>query len=125
MKRILMMAALMTMGLVGGGCGSASYQSISQEEAHERMGKPGVLVLDVREPGEYKEGHIPGAVLFPLGTISEKTAAEVIPAKDTEVLVYCRSGVRAKKGAQKLADLGYTRVREFGGILTWTYEVEK
>lgn len=124
MKKMMAMAGAVAAGLVCGGCG-VDFQSISQEEAHTEMAKPGVLVLDVREPSEYQDGHIPGAVLFPVGTIAEKTAAEKIPAKDTEVLVYCRSGVRAKKGAQKLADLGYTDVREFGGIMTWPYEIEK
>ncbi len=124
MKKMMAMAGVMAAGLACGGCG-ADFQSISQEEAHAEMARPGVVVLDVREPAEYKEGHIPGAVLFPVGTIAEKTAAEHIPSKDTEVLVYCRSGVRAKKGAQKLADLGYKDVREFGGIMTWTYEIEK
>ena len=81
--------------------------------------------MDVREQSEYNEGHVPGAVLLPVGTISEETAAAVIENKDTVVLVYCRSGNRSKTAAQALADLGYTQVYEFGGIRDWPYEVEK
>ena len=69
-------------------------------------------------------GHIPGAVLLPVGTIDEDTAAEVIPEKDSTVLVYCRSGNHSKTASSKLADLGYTNIYEFGGINTWPYETE-
>lgn len=125
MKKIWMMACLLALGVTTGcmGSGSTSYQSISPEEAKARMGDAGAVVIDVREPAEYKEGHIPGARLLPLGTIDGKTAAAVIPDKGTEVLVYCRSGVRSRKGAEKLAALGYENVSEFGGILQWPYEV--
>ena len=82
------------------------------------------LILDVREQDEYDGGHIPGAVLLPLGSISEESAARVIPEKDTTVLVYCRSGSRSKKAAKALAELGYTGIYEFGGIRTWTYGIE-
>lgn len=125
MKKIWMTACLLALGVTTGcmGSGSAAFQSISPEEAKARMGEAGTVVIDVREPAEYKEGHIPGARLLPLGTIDGKTAAAVIPDKGTEVLVYCRSGVRSRKGAEKLAALGYENVSEFGGILQWPYEV--
>ena len=101
------------------------YQKITQEEAKKRMDGQAVIVLDVREQEEYDSGHIPGAVLLPVGTIDEETAAGVIPEKDSEVLVYCRSGNRSKKASEALAGLGYTQIYEFGGITTWPYEVEK
>ena len=81
------------------GCGEDSadgYQQISQEEAKAMMDTQVVIILDVREQDEYDSGHIPGAVLLPVGTIDETTAAEVIPEKDSTVLVYCRSGNRSK-----------------------------
>ena len=78
-----------------------------------------VIILDVREQDEYDSGHIPGAVLLPVGTIDEDTAAEVIPEKDSVVLGYCRSGDRNKTTSSALAELGYTSVYEFGGINTW------
>ena len=101
------------------------YQQISQETAKQMMDEHTVLVLDVREQSEYDSGHIPGAVLLPVGTIAEDTAAAVIDELDTVVLVYCRSGNRSKTASQALADLGYTNVYEFGGINDWPYEIEE
>ena len=102
-----------------------SYQQITQEAAKEMMDTQEVLVLDVREQHEYDSGHIPGAVLLPVGTITKDTAATVIDDLDTVVLVYCRSGNRSKTASQALVDLGYTNIYEFGGINTWPYEIEK
>ena len=101
-----------------------SYQQITQEEAKEMMDTQEVVILDVREQHEYDSGHIPDAVLLPVGTITEDTAAAVIDDLDTVVLVYCRSGNRSKTASQALADLGYTNVYEFGGINDWPYDVE-
>jgi len=84
----------------------------------------GYIILDVRTEEEYAAGHIPDAILLPVGTISAETAAEVIPELDSVVLVYCRSGNRSKTASQALADLGYTNVYEFGGINDWSYDVE-
>ena len=126
MKRILPMLVFLLLLLTGcGGNGAdGSYQQITQEEAKEMMDTEEVIVLDVREQDEYDSGHIPGAVLFPVGTIDEDTAAEVIPEKASTVLVYCRSGNRSKTAASTLAELGYTNIYEFGGINTWPYETE-
>lgn len=128
MKKILAVAALGLALLAG--CSVAQteqngYQQISQEEAKQKMDTEDVLVLDVREQSEYDTGHIPDAVLLPVGEIDEESAASVIPEKDTTVLVYCRSGNRSKMAAGKLAELGYTEIYEFGGINTWPYEVEQ
>ena len=101
-----------------------SYQQISQEAAKEMMDTQEVIVLDVREQYEFDAGHIPGAVLLPVGSITKDTAAAVIEDPDTVVLVYCRSGNRSKTASQALADIGYTNIYEFGGINTWPYEVE-
>ena len=127
MKRMIMV--ILTILLILSGCGGtnveqANYQQITQEEAKNMMDIQEVLILDVREQSEFDDGHIPGAVLLPVGSITEDTAADVIPEKDAVVLVYCRSGNRSKKAAQALADLGYTEIYEFGGITTWPYEVE-
>ena len=102
-----------------------SYQQITQEAAKEMMDTQEVVLLDVREQHEYDSGHIPGAVLLPVGTITKDTASAVIDDLDTVVLVYCRSGNRSKTASKALADLGYTNVYEFGGINTWPYEIEK
>ena len=99
-------------------------ESLTQEEAKEMMDTQEVIILDVREQDEYDSGHIPGAVLLPVGTIDEETAAAVIPEGDSIVLVYCRSGNRSKTASSTLAELGYTNIYEFGGINTWPYETE-
>ena len=108
----------------GGNTSDGSYEQITQEEAKEMMDTQEVIILDVREQDEYDSGHIPGAVLLPVGTIDETTAAQVIPEKDSTVLVYCRSGNRSKTASAALADLGYSNIYEFGGINTWPYETE-
>lgn len=127
MKRIFALLFALCL-LVLAGCGQqadAAYRQISQEEAKEMMDAGDAVVLDVREQSEYDEGHIPGAVLLPVGSIDGDTAAAVIPEKSTTVLVYCRSGNRSKTAAAALAGLGYTGVCEFGGINTWPYEIEQ
>ena len=127
MKRILplLISLLLLLTGCGGNSADGSYQQITQEEAKEMMDSQEVIILDVREQGEYDSGHIPGAVLLPVGTIDETTAAEVIPEKDSTVLVYCRSGNRSKTASSTLAELGYTNIYEFGSINTWPYETEQ
>lgn len=127
MKRILPLifsVLLLLSGCSGNESAGHSYEQISQQEAKTMMDTQDVIILDVREQEEYDSGHIPGAVLLPVGTISEETAAAVIPEKDSVVLVYCRSGNRSKTASAALAELGYTGVYEFGGINTWPYETE-
>ena len=127
MKRsiVVTMAIVLCAMVLLGGCGENGYQQISQDEAKEMMDSQEVVILDDREQDEFDSGHIAGAVLLPVGSISEATAAEVIPKKDSVVLVYCRSGNRSKTASEKLVELGYTKVYEFGGINTWPYEIEE
>ena len=125
MKRIIpFLLALFLLTGCGGNSADGSYQQITQEEAKEMMDSQEVIILDVREQDEYDSGHISRAALLPVGTIDETTAAEVIPEKDSTVLVYCRSGNRSKTASSTLADLGYTNIYEFGGINTWPYETK-
>ncbi len=99
--------------------------NITAKEAKEIMdSETGYIILDVRTQEEFDEGHIPGAVLIPDYEIEEK-AQDVIPDKDALILVYCRSGRRSKLAAEKLVALGYTNIKEFGGIIDWEYEIEK
>lgn len=127
MKKLLyiMLATVLLLSGCGGADNGNTYQQISQEEAKEMMGSQELIILDVREQSEYDSGHIPGAVLLPVGSIDQDTAAVVIPDKDSTVLVYCRSGNRSKTASAALAELGYTAVYEFGGINTWPYEIVK
>ena len=119
---------ILCLGMLLTGCGNSaeenSYRQISQEEAKAMMDTQDVIILDVREQHEFDAGHIPDAALLPVGSITEASAAAVIPEMESVVLVYCRSGNRSKTASQSLADLGYTNIYEFGGISTWTYEVE-
>ena len=125
MKRMIpFLLVLFLLTGCGGNAADGSYQQITQEEAKEMMDTQEVIILDVREQDEYNSGHIPGAVLLPVGTIDEDTAAEAIPEKDSTVLVYCRSGNRSKTASSTLAKLGYTNIYEFGDINTWPYETE-
>ena len=102
----------------------AVYVNITAEEAKKIMdSEEGYIILDVRTQEEYDQGHIPNAVLLPLDDIKAK-AHVVLPDKDQLILVYCRSGRRSKLAAEALAELGYTNIKEFGGILDWPYGVE-
>ena len=101
------------------------YTQIPQELAKEMMrADDSLVVVDVRTQEEYAEGHIPGAVCVPNESIVDAQPAE-LPDLEQTILVYCRSGRRSKEAAQKLADMGYTNVYEFGGIIDWNGEVVK
>ena len=84
----------------------------------------GSIIIDAREQYEYDEGHIPGAIFIPYGEIADRAEKE-FPDKDQLILVYCRSGRRSKIAAEELVKLGYTNVKEFGGIIDWEYETTK
>ena len=106
--------------------GSAnSYRQISMDEAVKMMkDEKNYIILDVRRPDEYAEGHIPGAINVPNEEIGTAEIAE-LPSKSQLILVYCRSGRRSKEASEKLTKLGYTNIVEFGGILDYKGEIEK
>ena len=102
----------------------AVYVNITAEEAKQIMdSEEGYIILDVRTQEEYDQGHIPGAIVISHEEIAEK-AEDVLTDKDQLILVYCRSGRRSKLAAEALVELGYTNIKEFGGIIDWPYEVE-
>ncbi|MFA7371805.1 MAG: rhodanese-like domain-containing protein [Sphaerochaetaceae bacterium] len=102
----------------------AQYRKISPELAKEMMdSEEELIVVDVRTPDEYNQGHIAGALLIPNETISTTTAPAELGDKEALILVYCLSGVRSAQAARKLVSLGYTNVYDFGGIIDWPYEV--
>ena len=102
----------------------AVYMNITAEEAKQIMdSEEGYIILDVRTQEEYDQGHIPGAIVISHEEIAEK-AEDVLTDKDQLILVYCRSGRRSKLAAEALVELGYTNIKEFGGIIDWPYEIE-
>ena len=102
----------------------AVYMNITAQEAKELMDtQEGYIILDTRTQEEYDQGHIPGAILIPYDEVLEK-AEGILTDKDQLILVYCRSGRRSKIAADDLVKLGYTNIREFGGIIDWPYETE-
>ena len=125
-----------SIGIIGGADGPTSiiiaekgektmYEQITPIDAKKIMDSGEEhIILDTREQDEFDEGHIPGAILIPYTEIENK-AEEMLPEKDAQILVYCRSGRRSKIAAEALSKLGYTNVKEFGGIIDWPYEVEK
>jgi rhodanese-related sulfurtransferase len=101
----------------------AIYMNITAEEAKKIMdSESDYVILDVRTQEEYDQGHIPGAIVISHDEIVEK-AESVLKNKDPLILVYCRSGRRSKLASEELVKLGYTNIKEFGGILDWPYEI--
>ena len=99
--------------------------NITASQAKEIMDKETeYVILDVRTEEEFDQGHIPGAILIPDYEIMTK-AEEILKDKKQLILVYCRSGRRSKIAAEYLIELGYTNIKEFGGIIDWKYEIEK
>lgn len=101
------------------------YLQISAQEAKAIMDSgEDFVIVDAREQTEFDDGHIPGAILIPHGEV-EQMASKFLTEKDAQVLVYCRTGRRSKIAAEVLGNLGYSNVKEFGGIVDWPYEVVK
>ena len=82
------------------------------------------VIVDVRTPDEYKEGHIPNAINIPNETINE-TVYNKLKDKNQLILIYCRSGSRSRQAAYKMQKLGYTNLVDFGGIINWKGKIEK
>ena len=125
MKYLLTLAMLLILCLSLGGCAAEGrdYTQIDQQTAKEMMAREdGHVIVDVRRQEEYDGGHIPGAILIPNESIESDPPSQ-LPDRDQIILIYCRSGNRSKQAAQKLAGMGYTRIYEFGGILTWTGDI--
>ena len=122
----MLLALTLPFGCVG--CsdgGSASYDQISGTEAKALMdSESGYVIIDARTQEEYDQGHIPRAILIPEYEIADRAEKE-LPDKNRLILVYCRSGRRSKIAAEELVKLGYTNVKEFGGIIDWEYETVK
>ena len=104
------------------------YVKITSDQAVEIMKKEkNYVIVDVRTPEEYKEGHIPNAINIPLDTIDNYISQNVENLKDKNqlIMVYCRSGRRSAEAAKKLLAKGYMNVIDFGGINDWKGEIVK
>ena len=126
-KLVFLLLAVMLLAACGQDINNyqgAVYVNIMAEEAKEIIdSEEGYIILDVRTQEEYDQGHIPGAIVISHEEIAEK-AEKMLTDKDQLILVYCRSGRRSKIAAEALVELGYTNIKEFGGISDWPYEVE-
>jgi len=123
MKRF---AAFLMAVIILSGCaaptGEISYQQVNAEQAMKIMSEQSdYIILDVRTPSEFEAKHIVGAINIPNEEIGKEELPQ-LPDKEQLILVYCRSGNRSKQASQKLVDLGYTNIVEFGGIIDWTGE---
>ena len=132
MKKVKVLIALLLISVSLFGltaCGengnAAGYEQITAEEAKSIMDtEKDYIILDSRTEEEFAQGHIEGAILIPEYEIAARAEKE-LPDKEQLILVYCRSGRRSKIASAELVKLGYTNVKEFGGIIDWPYEVVK
>jgi molybdopterin/thiamine biosynthesis adenylyltransferase/rhodanese-related sulfurtransferase len=100
----------------------SEIREVDTATADEQRRRPGAVVLDVREPDEYQQGAIPGAVHIPRGTL-EGSVESRLPDRSAPVIIHCASGVRSAFAAKTLAELGYTDVVSMtGGFNKWKDE---
>ena len=123
---LMLLISLSLFGLTAcGGGNNATYEQITAEQAKKIMDtETDYIIIDARTEEEFAEGHIENAILIPEYEIAERAEKE-LPEKDALILVYCRSGRRSKIASDELVKLGYTNVKEFGGIIDWPYETVK
>ena len=104
---------------------ASTYEQITAEQAKTIMDtEKDYVIIDARTEDEFAEGHIENAILIPEYEIANRAEKE-LPDKEQLILVYCRSGRRSKIASEELVNLGYTNVKEFGGIIDWPYETVK
>ena len=124
---LMLLISLSLFGLTAcqNGGNNATYEQITPQQAKEIMDtEQEYIIIDARTEEEFAEGHIENAILIPEYEIKDRAENE-LPDKDALILVYCRSGRRSKIASEELVKLGYTNVKEFGGIIDWPYDVVK
>ena len=125
---IMLLISLSLFGMTA--CGSengksSTYEQITAEQAKTIMDtEKDYIIIDARTEEEFAEGHIKNAILIPEYEIANRAEKE-LPDKEQLILVYCRSGRRSKIASEELVKLGYTNVKEFGGIIDWPYKTVK
>jgi len=97
--------------------------NVNPQQAQELIaGEPDLIILDVREPHEFQEGHIPGAIIIPLGVLKDNLNAL---DSSSPILLVCRSGNRSMQAAGILLDEGYKELYNLsGGMLDWPYNTQ-
>lgn len=90
---------------------------------NEYRATPGAILLDVRTPQEYREGRIPGSKNVPLQAIDKVNS--VAENKNVPLFVYCHSGARSRQAVGTLQQMGYTNVKNLGGIIAYSGKVER
>ena len=125
---IMLLISLSLFGMTacdGGNEKSSTYEQITAEQAKTIMdAEKDYVIIDARTEEEFAEGHIENAILIPEYEIADRAEKE-LPDKEQLILVYCRSGRRSKIASEELVKLGYTNVKEFGGIIDWPYDIVK
>ena len=125
---IMLLISLSLFGMTacdGGNEKSSTYEQITAEQAKTIMDtEKDCVIIDARTEEEFAEGHIENAILIPEYEITNRAEKE-LPDKEQLILVYCRSGRRSKIASEELVKLGYSNVKEFGGIIDWPYETVK
>ena len=124
-SKLLVVILTMALSSCSSGAVNASYEQINAEQARFLMKtEKDYVIIDSRTQEEFDAGHIEGAIMIPEYEMADR-APEMLKKKDQLILVYCRSGRRSKIASQVLVELGYTNVKEFGGIIDWPYEIVK
>ena len=123
---IMLLISLSLFGMTAcDGENNVTYEQITAEQAKTIMDtEKDYVIIDARTEEEFSEGHIKNAILIPEYEIKDRAEKE-LPDKDDFILVYCRSGRRSKIASEELVKLGYTNVKEFGGIIDWPYDIVK
>ena len=115
--------ALVIGGLLMLGQSVSANQTMTTQELQNKLNaKENFVLLDVRTQEEYNAGYIAGALLLPYDEINAK-ATIVLPDKEKEIVLYCRSGRRSAIAKKSLLDLGYQKVVDFGGVKRWEGEL--
>lgn len=96
------------------GCGNNKVNQINKDELKKLLEKDNTVLIDVRTKEEYESGNIEKSINIPLDEIDS-----IKIKKNKNIVVYCRSGVRSETAANKLIEMGYTRVYDFGSIDNW------
>ena len=122
---LLISLSLFGLNACGGEQETLTYEQITPQEAKTIMDtESDYIIIDARTEEEFAEGHIENAILIPEYEIKDRAQKE-LSDKEQLILVYCRSGRRSKIASEELVKLGYTNVKEFGGIIDWPYKTVK